>query len=96
MQATLSYRAFWLATAKDCWGGATCTGNSLILQDKTGRSGNNVGQQLDLSARWDFNSSLNFETGWAHLFKGSFATDAPRAPVPVDVDYFYVQSMLRF
>ena len=94
--ATLSHRIFWLAAAKDCWGGATCSGNSLILQDPTGRSGNNVGQQLDLSARWDFNSSLNFETGWAHLFKGSFAKDAPRAPNPVDVDYFYVQSMLRF
>jgi len=30
------------------------------------------------------------------LFKGSFAKDAPNAPAPVDVDYFYVQSMLRF
>ena len=94
--ATLSYRAFWLAAAKDCWGGATCTGTSLILQDKTGRSGNNLGQQLELSARCDFNSSLNFETGWTHLFKGSFAKDAPNAPAPVDVDYFYVESMLRF
>jgi len=94
--ATLSHRIFWLAAAKDCWGGATCSGTSFILQDKTGRSGNNIGQQLDLSVRWDFNSSLNFETGWAHLFKGSFAKDAPQAPNPVDVDYFYVQSMLRF
>jgi len=96
VQASLSYRAFWLAAAKDCWGGGACSGNSLILRDPTGRSGNNVGQQLDLSARWDFNSCLNFETGWAHLFKGSFATDSPSAPAPVDVDYFYVQSMLRF
>ena len=96
VQASLSYRAFWLAAAKDCWGGATCTGNSLILQDKTGRSGNNLGQQLELVTRYDFNSSLNFETGWTHLFKGSFAKDAPNAPAPVDVDYFYVESMLRF
>jgi Alginate export len=96
VQASLSYRAFWLAASKDCWGGATCTGSSLILQDKTGRSGNNLGQQLELTTRWDFNSSLNFETGWTHLFKGSFAKDAPSAPAPVDVDYFYVQSMLRF
>ncbi|MDD5460525.1 MAG: alginate export family protein [Methylococcales bacterium] len=93
---SFSHRIFWLAAAKDCWGGTTCSGSSLILQDKTGRSGNNLGQQLDLSTRWDFNSSLNFETGWAHLFKGSFAKNAPAAPAPVDVDYFYVQSMLRF
>jgi len=96
VQALLSYRAFWLAAAKDCWGGVTCTGNSLILRDPTGRSGNNLGQQLELVTRYDFNSSLNFETGWTHLFKGSFAKDAPNAPAPVDVDYFYVQSMLRF
>jgi hypothetical protein len=42
------------------------------------------------------NSSLNFETGWAHLFKGEFAKNAPKAPDTQDVDYFYVQSMLRF
>ena len=96
VQASLSHRVFWLASATDCWGGATCSGNNLILQDKTGRSGNNLGQQLELTTRWDFNSSLNFETGWTHLFKGSFAKDAPRAPAAVDVDYFYVQSMLRF
>jgi hypothetical protein len=89
VQVTLSHRAFWLAQAKDAW----TTAN---LQDPTGRSGNYVGQQLDLSTRWDFNSSLNFETGYTHLFKGSFAKNAPRAPAPVDVDYFYVESMLRF
>jgi len=42
------------------------------------------------------NSSLNFETGWAHIFKGGFAKHAPSAPVGQDVNYFYVQSMLRF
>lgn len=94
VQVTLSHRVFWLASATDCWGGGTCKSNN--LQDKTGRSGNNIGQQLGLTARWDFNSSLNFESGWIYLFKGSFAKNAPGAPAPVDVDYFYVQSMLRF
>lgn len=96
VQFILSHRLFWLASANDCWGNATCSGGSFILQDKTGRSGNYLGQQLNLMTRWDLNSSLNFETGWSHLFKGSFAKNAPRAPAPVDVDYFYVQSMLRF
>jgi hypothetical protein len=89
VQASLSHRVFWLAQAKDAW-------TTAKLQDPTGRTGDFVGHQLELSARWDFNSSLNFETGWAHLFKGSFAKNAPRAPAPVDVDYFYVESMLRF
>ena len=92
----LDHRIFWLAQATDCWGGAYCSGTSFILQDKTGRSGNNIGSQLDLIARWDFNSSLNFETSYTHLFKGSFAKNAPNAPAPGDVDYVYVESMLRF
>jgi len=89
VQAFLSHRAFWLASSKDSW-------TSANLQDKTGRSGDFVGQQLELSTRWDVNSSLNLETGWAHLFKGEFAKNAPSAPNAQDVDYFYVQSMLRF
>ncbi len=89
VQATLSHRLFWLASSTDSWGPAG-------LQDKTGRSGNFVGHQLDLSVRWDFNSSLNFEPGWTHLFKGNFAKNAPSAPNAQDIDYFYVQSQLRF
>jgi hypothetical protein len=89
VQASLSHRFFWLAQSKDAW----TTAN---LQDKTGKSGDYLGQQLDLSARWDVNSSLNLETGWTHLFKGQFARTAPNAPNAQDIDYFYVQSLLRF
>ncbi|MEC4749179.1 alginate export family protein [Methylomicrobium sp. Wu6] len=89
VQAFISHRFFWLAENKDAW---TAAG----LQDKTGKSGSFIGQQLELSARYDFNSSLNFETGWAHLFKGTFAKNAPGAPAGKDVDYFYVQSLFRF
>jgi hypothetical protein len=89
LQAFLSHRVYLLAEARDSW---TTAG----LRDKTGQSGDYIGHQLELSARYDFNSSLNFETGWAHLFKGRFAKIAPNAPDVKDVDYFYVQSMLRF
>lgn len=89
LQLGVSHRAFWLASASDSWA-------STGLQDRTGRSGDALGQQLELSARYDFNSSLNFETGWTHLFKGHFAKNAPSAPNKQDVDYFYIQSQLRF
>lgn len=89
VKLSLSHRAFWLASAKDSWA-------STGLQDKTGKSGDFIGQQLELTARYDFNSSLNFETGWTHLFKGQFAKHAPSAPNTQDVDYFYVQTQLRF
>ncbi len=89
VQTTLGHRFFWLAQKTDSWG-------SSGLQDKTGKSGGFVGHQVELSTRWDVNSSLNFETGWTHLFKGEFAKNAPKAPDGQDVDYFYVQSLLRF
>jgi len=89
VQTFISHRFFWLAQSKDAW----TTAN---LQDRTGHSGDFVGQQLEIATRWDINSSLNLETGWTHLFKGEFAKHAPSAPNPQDVDYFYVQSLFRF
>ncbi|QPK64678.1 alginate export family protein [Methylomonas sp. LL1] len=89
VQLGLSHRFFWLAEDKDSW----TTAN---LRDTSGKTDNFIGQQLEMTARWDFNSSLNFETGWAHLFKGTFAKDTANAPTKEDVDYFYVQSQLRF
>ncbi|MBK8815110.1 MAG: alginate export family protein [Methylococcaceae bacterium] len=92
LQLGVSHRAFWLASDTDSW---TTTGTT-ALRDKAGKTSNYIGQQLELTARYDFNSSLNFETGWTHLFKGDFAKDAPNAPTGKDIDYFYVQSLLRF
>ena len=89
LQFGISHRVFWLASDTDTW----TTAN---LQDKTGNTRSYVGHQLELTSRWDVNSSLNFETGWTHLFKGAFAKDAPSAPNQQDIDYVYVQSQLRF
>lgn len=89
VQLGLAHRFYWLAEDKDSW----TTAN---LRDTSGKTDSFIGQQLEMTARWDFNSSLNFETGWAHLFKGAFAKETKNAPNPQDVDYFYVQSQLRF
>ncbi|MBU2571381.1 MAG: alginate export family protein [Gammaproteobacteria bacterium] len=89
LQAFFSHRFFWLAESRDSW---TAAG----LRDASGASGDYLGHQIELSTRWNVNSSLNFETGWTHLFKGGFARDAPNAPDGQDVDYFYVQSLFRF
>ncbi|MGJ0483651.1 MAG: alginate export family protein [Methylomicrobium sp.] len=89
VQAFIGHRLFWLAEDKDAW----TTAN---LRDTTGNTSSFIGQQLELSARYDFNSSLNFETGWAHLFKGAFAKETAGAPNGKDIDYFYVQSLFRF
>ncbi len=94
VQLGLSHRFFWLAEDKDAW--ITTGTATTALRDKTGKTDSFIGQQLELTARWDFNSSLNFETGWTHLFKGAFAKETKNAPDQQDVDYFYVQSQFRF
>lgn len=89
VETIIGHRFYWLAEDKDAWLAAG-------LRDKTGNTSNFIGQQLELSARWNVNSSLNLESGWAHLFKGAFARNAPDAPNAEDTDYFYVQSLFRF
>ncbi|MDD4915704.1 MAG: alginate export family protein [Methylococcales bacterium] len=102
VRLTLQQRLIWLASASDCWGGASCTSSSNLVLQPTHNSGSYVGNQLGLTGRYDFNSSLNFEVGWFHLFKGQFAKQAAATvngagTVPgEDVDYFYAQSQLRF
>ncbi len=86
-----AYRAFWLAEKRDAWTGAK-------LQDPTGRSGRFLGHQVEIRARWRaIPQRLLLEAGWAHLFKGKFARNAPSAPRNRgDADYFYTQTSLSF
>ena len=95
VQLGLNHRLYWLAEDTDSWT-TTANGKTTALRDKTGNTDDFIGQQLEINARWDFNSSLSFETSWAHLFKGAFAKETKNAPDPEDVDYFYVQSQFRF
>lgn len=86
-----AYRAFWLAERRDAWTGAG-------IQDPTGRSGNFLGHQIELRTCWQaIPGLLALETGWAHLFKGKFARNAPGAPADSDdSNYFYAQTTLNF
>ena len=89
--AFIAHRAYWLAEKKDTWVGAG-------LRDTTGQSGSDIGQQMEMRVRWQVIAQLlDFETGWAHLFKGEFAKNAPGSPANKnDSDYFYCQTSLHF
>lgn len=87
----VAHRAFWLAEKRDAWTGAG-------LRDQTGQSGSYIGQQLEASLKWNAIPNLvALETGWAHLFKGQFAKNAPGSPDnKSDSDYFYAQTTVSF
>ena len=100
------HRLVWLASANDCWGGSTCT--AATQPALANGNGSFVGDQLGFTGRYNLNSSLNFDAGWYHLFKGEFAKSAQTTtstgaylagvnPTPgADTNYFFIQSQLRF
>ena len=108
LEFSLQQRLVWLASDQDCWGGNTCTAATTPAL-ANGKSAF-VGDQIAFRGRYNVNSSLNFEAGWYHLFKGDFAKTAKTtnstgganglatgASTPgVDTDYFFVQTQLRF
>ncbi len=91
LSAFLAHRAFWLAEKRDAWTAAR-------LRDSSGQSGDFIGHQIEIRIRWKVAPKLaTLEAGWAHLFKGEFARDAPLSPADKgDSDYFYVQTSLHF
>lgn len=102
---SLQQRAIWLDSTQDCWGGASCSSAVApgLRTNARGTSGSYVGDQLGASSHYNYNSSLNFEAGWFHLFKGQFAktavstATATQTTTPgADTNYFYVQSQVRF
>lgn len=96
-------RLVWLASGADGWGGASC---SKTAPCSFKGNGSYVGDQIGLTGRYNFNSSLNIDAGWYHLIKGDFAKTAKTgesnsaannvAPAGADTDFFYVQSQWRF
>ncbi len=86
----LAYRAWWMADDKAAWQPAG-------LVDPTGQSGDFLGQTVEFATRWDAYDNLALEAGWTSLIKGDFAKNAPGAPLDhSNVNYFYVQSEIRF
>ena len=74
LELNIQQRLVWLASSHDCWGANTCTAATTpALADGKGSF---VGDQIAFRGRYNFNSSLNFEAGWYHLFKGDFPSTA--------------------
>ncbi len=94
---TLKHRFWYLAEATAAYTGG-------LVQDRTGASGNYLGQDVELRAQWAplwaIRRNLDFDFGYVHWFKGSYF-DSPViiAQMPAggnkDTDYFYAQLRVR-
>ena len=83
-ETQFSYRAIWLASARDAWVPAN-------LVDPTGDSGSFIGQQLDLRLRYHiFFQNLILEVGGTYLFREY----APPGSLALNPAYFYSQILV--
>lgn len=90
VEVSLSHRFLWLSSARDAW-------TSAGVRDASGRSGSEIGHQLELRLRWDLlPGNLRLDTGYTHLFAGRFLELAPNSTRQGDVNYAYFELTLMF
>jgi len=77
-----SYGAYWLASDSDAW-------PDIGRRDRTGRSGDFVGQEVELRARYQMTAWAELEIGYSHFLPGAFVKNTGDAD---DSDFFYVQT----
>ena len=90
VQAMLSHRANWLASASDSWpaGG---------LKDQSGNSGRFVGHQVEFSLQWTVvRDTLNLELGGAWLSQGEYRRRVGGLEDPNDSTFLYTQATLSY
>jgi hypothetical protein len=88
LEILVSFRAFWLAQARDVWFGSG-------LQDTTGASGSYLGNHFETRARLKPLKFLMIEMGYAHFIKGSYLDRVPESPRTPNSDFFYIAVEIR-
>ena len=79
-----AYGGYWLASDSDAW---VQTGR----QDPAGQSGDCVGQELEIRAKYQIDPRIAIELGYAHFMPGPFVDNTGPAD---DSDFFYVTTTL--
>lgn len=90
VKARLAYHAFWMNADRDALYNA---GGGAGRRDATGRSGKELGHELDATVSWklDVHSTLLF--GWSHFFDSDFIQ---QSGISEDADLFYMQYKMKF
>lgn len=89
-KVVLSYHYFQLAETKDAWYFST---EKSVRRDKNGKSGTDLGQEVDLVLSKKINGNLGVDVGLCHFFAGEYAQDTGEGK---DTDWAYVQTTMTF
>ena len=91
VDVSLDYHFFQLDAAKDAW--YHCTGKA-ERRDATGKSGSDVGQEIDLVAKWKVNKNVEVQAGYGHFFPGDFIRHT--AGGHASADWAFMQFLYSF
>lgn len=85
------FHVFHLQSARDA---LYNTSGTKVRQDPTGAAGSDVGQELDITARWMISPRADFYLGYCHFFSGTFLVDTPGGGPPQD--FYFTQFAIKF
>lgn len=93
LSVEVKHRFWYLAQSRNAFVGSG-------LSDPTGRSGNNLGADVQLRVVWSVLANLSLEFGYDHWFKGSYFNNIASAQhlsssITKDTDYFYLASKVK-
>jgi hypothetical protein len=74
---TAQYLHFWLASATDA---LYNTSGAAIVRDATGRSGRDIGGEVDAYTWYELNRHVNIGVGVGHILPGNFLENATKGP----------------
>ena len=82
----IMHRAFWLASDTDAWVRG-------LRRDRTGTSGDFVGQETDIRLVWQLCKNFDFDLAYAHFWPGSFVDSTGLSP---QGDFIQIAATVRF
>ncbi|MGQ3684518.1 MAG: alginate export family protein [Candidatus Loosdrechtia sp.] len=76
-----AYAIYWLASDTDRW-------NAANLRDRSGKSGNFIGQEYNIRIRYKLTSCIDTSTGYAYFKPGEFTRNTGRSE---NSHFFYIE-----
>ena len=86
----MTYHAFWLSADRDALYG---TNGAPGRRDPTGRSGTEIGHELDLTLSWKIDVHSSLLLGYSHFWDSDFVINTGSSE---DADLIYVQYAFKF
>jgi hypothetical protein len=98
-----AYSLFWLASKTDRLNDLLNGSNSAIPnpgfnRDSTGRSGDFIGQAVDIRLRYRLTAYINTTVGYSHFISGQFVRNRQRAALghsPAGSNFFYLEVVIN-